>query len=84
MKNQINGSTSIGLKIVIFTYVQRDFFVVQFDNKKNLEYVINEGSWFWGRACLFVNPWFPSFNATTMVVRNMSIWLRLYNIALPL
>lgn len=57
--------------------------MVQFDNQKDYSHVINEGPWFWGRAGLFVTPWFPSFDANSMVATKMQVWVRLHNLPLP-
>lgn len=70
-------------QIVISTYAPRVFFVVQFDTQKDLEFVLNEGPWFWGRVGLFITPSFPEFDATTMKVSTIPIWVRLHNLSLP-
>jgi len=78
----MSGSTSVGPDIVTFICGQKVFFVVQFDNQKYFDYVINEGPWFWGRVGLFVTLWFPGFDANSMVVTKWSIWVRLHNLPL--
>lgn len=60
----------------------RGFFIVKFDTTKDKDYVLNEGSWFWGNASLFMTPWFQGFNANTMLVSKMSVWVRLHNLPL--
>lgn len=61
----------------------KGFFVFQFDKQEDMEYIINESPWFGGRAGLFIAPWFLAFDATTMVVTKMLVWVRLHNIPLP-
>lgn len=51
----------------------KGFFIIQFDTQQDMEKFLNEGPWFWGRVGLFVTPWFPKFNETTMVVTTMLI-----------
>lgn len=58
----------------------KGIFLVQFNNKKDI--IINEGPWFWGRAGLFVTPWLLGFDATTLVVTKMLVWVRLQNLPL--
>lgn len=38
---------------------------------------------FWPRSYRFLNPWFPDFDANSMVVTKMSVWVRLPNLPLP-
>lgn len=45
----------------------KGFFIVQFETQKDLDFVLNEGPWIWGWAGVFITPWFPEFDATTMV-----------------
>lgn len=56
--------------------------MVQFDNIENYCFANNEGPWFWGRAGLFVTSWFPGFDANTMVVTKILVWVRLHNLPL--
>lgn len=46
----------------------KGFFIVQFELQEDCQKVITQGPWFWGRAGLFLTPWFPEFDANTMVV----------------
>ena len=62
----------------------KGFFVVQFDSQEDYQKIIEQGPWFWGRAGLFLTPWFPDFDANTMVVTKMPVWVRLPNLPLPL
>lgn len=61
----------------------KGFFIVQSDSKKYLDFIHNEGPWFWGRAGLFITPWFPEFDDTTMVVTSMPVWVRIISLHLP-
>ena len=61
----------------------KGFFVVQFESKEEYLKIREQGPWFWGRAGLFITPWFPEFDAHTMVVTKMPIWVRLPNLPLP-
>jgi len=61
----------------------KGFFVVQFESMEDYQKVTMQGPWFWGRAGLFITPWFPEFDANTMVVTKMPVWVRLPNLPLP-
>jgi len=61
----------------------KGFFVVQFELLEDYQKVFEQGPWFWGRAGLFITPWFPDFDANTMVVTKMPVWVRLPNLPLP-
>jgi len=61
----------------------KGFFVVQFESMDDYQKVFMQGPWFWGRAGLFITPWFPEFDANTMVVTKMPVWVRLPNLPLP-
>ena len=45
---------------------------------------MQEGPWFWGSTGLFITPWFPEFDANTMVVSKMPVWVRLHNLPIHL
>jgi len=60
----------------------KGFFIVRFKTEQEREYILNKGPWFWGNAGLFMTPWFPGFDANTMVVSKMPIWVRLHNLPL--
>jgi len=61
----------------------KGFFIVQFEKQEDCQKVITQGPWFWGRAGLFITPWFPEFDANSMVVTKMPVWVRLPNLPLP-
>ena len=61
----------------------KGFFIVQFDSPDEYQKVLLQGPWFWGRVGLFITPWFPEFDANTMVVTKMPVWVRLPNLPLP-
>jgi len=60
----------------------KGYFIVRFGTVKDKEYAFNEGPWFWGNAGLFMIPWFPGFDATTMLVSKIPVWVRLHNLPL--
>ena len=61
----------------------KGFFVVQFESHEYYQNIFTRGPWFWGRAGLFITPWFPEFDANSMVVTKMSVWEILSNLPLP-
>lgn len=65
----------------IYLY-SKGFFIVCFHTEEEKEVVLNQGPWFWGSAGLFITPWFPDFDANTMVVSRMPVWVRMHNLPL--
>jgi len=53
----------------------KGFFIVLFDSPEEYQKVFMQGPWFWGRAGLFTTPWFPEFDANTMVVTKIPVWV---------
>lgn len=60
----------------------KGFFIVRFDTEQERDSIIKQGPWFWGSAGLFTTPWFSDFDATTMVVSTMPVWVRLHGLPL--
>ena len=48
-----------------------------------MDILLNYGLRFWGNESIFNTPWFHEFNATTMVVSTMLVWVKLPNLPLP-
>jgi len=46
------------------------------------ENILQDGPWFWGSTRLFIIPWFPEFDANTMVVSIMLVCVWLHNLPL--
>ena len=61
----------------------KGFFVVQFKSQGDYQKMLSQGPWFWGRARIFITPWFPEFDANSMEITKMSVCLRLPNFPLP-
>ena len=62
----------------------KGFFIVKFLSAIDRDIVMQEGPWFWGSTGLFITPWFPGFDANTMVVSKMPVWVRLHNLPIHL
>lgn len=62
----------------------KGFFIVNFLSAIDKDIVIQEGLWFWGSTGLFISPWFPDFDANTMVVSKMAVWVQLHNLPIHL
>lgn len=60
----------------------KGFFIVRFNTEQERDSIINQGPWFWGNAGLFTTPWFSDFDATTMIVSRMPVWVRLHGLPL--
>lgn len=62
----------------------KGFFIVKFLTEADRDAVIQEGPWFWGSTGLFITPWSPEFDANSMVVTKMPVWVRLHNLPIHL
>lgn len=62
----------------------KGFFIVKFLSAIERDIVMQEGPWFWGSTGVFITPWFPGFDANTMVVLKMPVWVRLHNLPIHL
>ena len=51
----------------------KGFFIVWFNSQEDIEKVLKEKPRFYGRARLFITPWFPKFNSTIMVVKKVLV-----------
>jgi len=80
LHNWIYTNWTIDCQILLCS---KGFFTVQFEKQEDCQKVITQGPWFWGRAGLFLTPWFPEFDANSMVVTKMPVWVRLPNLPLP-
>lgn len=60
----------------------KGYFIVRFNSEQERDNIINQGPWFWGNAGLFLTPWFPDFDANTMKVSTMPVWVRLHGLPL--
>lgn len=60
----------------------KGFFIFRFNTTQEREHIINKGPWFWGNAGLIMTPWFPDFDANTMVVSKLPVWVKLHNLPL--
>jgi len=61
----------------------KGIFTIQFDTQKEMDIVLNEWQWFLGNVGPFISPWLPKFDATTMAVYTMLVWVGLQNLHLP-
>jgi len=80
LHNWIHSNWTTSCQVLLCS---KGFFVVQFESQDDYQKILMQGPWFWGRAGLFITPWFPEFDADTMVVTKMPVWVRLPNLPLP-
>ena len=55
----------------------KGFFIAVFISSSDKKKVLNSGPWFWSRAGLSMQPWFPSFDPSTDSLSSALIWVRL-------
>lgn len=81
-RNSFIGFWPIGPLIVKYTFALKDFFIVKLPFPEARHCVLQEGLWFWGTTGLFITPWFLAFDANTMVISRMPVWILLHNLPL--
>ncbi|XP_030922973.1 uncharacterized protein LOC115949842 [Quercus lobata] len=59
------------------TDLGKDFFLVRFSIKEDLDAVLKNRSWFLGENFLSIRPWEPNFKPATMMVSSVAVWVRL-------
>lgn len=59
---------------------ERGFLWFSSIKKKDLDFVLKEGLWFWRRVGLSTTPWFLAFDVIIMVVTKMMVWVRVHNL----
>ncbi|GLJ26543.1 hypothetical protein SUGI_0514170 [Cryptomeria japonica] len=60
--------------------MSKGFFVAIFPEEEERDHTINLKNWFLDNHPIYIQPWSPNFNPTTLVVYNKPIWIHLYNI----
>lgn len=60
----------------------KGYFIVKLSSTEARDIILRVGPWFWGSTRLFITPWFPDFDANTMEITKMSVWVWLYNLPL--
>nr|POF19297.1 hypothetical protein CFP56_17673 [Quercus suber] len=55
----------------------KDFFLIRFGLKEDLDHVIAGGLWFIEEHFLSIRPWSPNFRPSTASVSSVAIWARL-------
>ena len=61
-------------------FCSKGFFIVLFTFNEDYQKVLIEVPYFCGKAGLFLTPWFPDFNPSTVVITKLPIWIRLPNL----
>ncbi len=80
LHNWIHSNWTTSCQVLLCS---KGFFVVHFESQDDYQKILVQGPWFWGRAGLFITPWFPEFDVDNMVVTKMPVWVRLPNLPLP-
>ena len=61
----------------------KGIFIVQFDSQEELEKVFKEAFGFREEQGFSSPPWFPKFDSSTMMVKNIPVWVRFPKPPLP-
>nr|POF24361.1 uncharacterized protein CFP56_27557 [Quercus suber] len=54
----------------------KDFFLVRFELKEDLDKVLKGGPWFIGEHFLTIRPWVPNFRPSTASLTSVAVWAR--------
>ncbi|GLJ11386.1 hypothetical protein SUGI_0155190 [Cryptomeria japonica] len=61
-------------------FLPKGFFVVIFPKEEDRDHIISLQNWFLDEHPLYIQPWTPNFDPTSLVVYDKPIWIRLYNL----
>lgn len=78
-----SGFFPIGPPTMTLIYAPKDFLLYNLTQKRIWSMLLMRDDGFGGSVGIFITPWFPCFDANSMVVSKMSVWVRLYNLPLP-
>jgi len=62
----------------------RGFFIVDFENPKSRQCILDSSPWFWENSGLFMKPLNPSFDPSTTVITLAPVWVRFPSLPLHL
>ncbi|GLJ40780.1 hypothetical protein SUGI_0843340 [Cryptomeria japonica] len=65
---------------IMIKFLPKGFFVVVFSNEYDRDHIINLQNWFRDEHPLYIQPWTPNFDPTSMAVYDKPVWIRLYNL----
>ncbi|GLJ06655.1 hypothetical protein SUGI_0044170 [Cryptomeria japonica] len=67
-------------KHVMIKFLPKDFFVVIFLEEEDRDHIISLQNWFLDDHPLYIQPWSPNFDPTSLVVYVKPVWIQLYNL----
>ncbi|GLJ27743.1 hypothetical protein SUGI_0544530 [Cryptomeria japonica] len=67
-------------KHIIIKFLPKNFFVAIFADGSERDRTLGLKNWFLNEHPLYLQPWMPNFDPTTLAVYEKPIWIRLYNL----
>ncbi|GLJ17683.1 hypothetical protein SUGI_0308530 [Cryptomeria japonica] len=65
---------------VVVKFIPKGFFVAIFTEKEIRDQILNSKNWFFYNLPIYIQPWTPNFNPTTLAVYETLVWIRLFNL----
>ena len=62
----------------------KEFYLVRFSLKEDMDAVLKNGSWFVGGHFLSIRPWEPFFKPASASVSSIAVWVRLHELPMEL
>ena len=56
--------------------LEKDFFLIKFDQRSNYDKVLQGGPWFIGEHFLAIKPWKPYFKASEASFSSVAVWMK--------
>ncbi|GLJ36868.1 hypothetical protein SUGI_0744910 [Cryptomeria japonica] len=61
-------------------FLPKGFFVSIFPKEEDRDHIISLQNWFLDDHPLYIQPWSPNFDLTSLAVYDKLVWIRLYNL----
>ncbi|GLJ40245.1 hypothetical protein SUGI_0826370 [Cryptomeria japonica] len=66
-------------KHVVIKFLPKNFFVVVFKDVMDRDHTLDLKNWFLDTYPLYIQPWAPNFDPTSLVKYETPVWIRLFN-----
>ncbi|GLJ47042.1 hypothetical protein SUGI_0993350 [Cryptomeria japonica] len=67
-------------KHIVIKFLPKNFFVVVFKDGMDRDYTLDLKNWFLDTYPLYIQPWAPNFDPTSLVEYETLVWIRLFNL----
>ncbi|GLJ11562.1 hypothetical protein SUGI_0171170 [Cryptomeria japonica] len=67
-------------KRIVTKFIAKGFFVVLFEEEEERNRALSDRNWFIMSHAVYIQPWTPHFDPTSLVVYSEPVWILLYNL----